>query len=445
MNRLWYIPVRYIIQYYYKFKLKCYKKGQLQRCNACEKRYTEDSVVFSPTMTALPLAAGAVISSLAVGRILAPSKHDPSVMPKYPPPVVGGRGDSVKEGEQGFKSGSEGSNSVDNIDSQLGGELDVRRMAQIVWAKPTDHAGEVVILPQADFDLDKTIFGSMTSPLLRTVQKSKVGVTLFWSDSAVARIREAFSQVPPAPRYDQALVEFIQNDCDFAVEHADGSFMDHLRFCYEYSHVHYPQRSPRVLLLHSIMGVGTNFFPMPAEKIPDLRALLTEFEFEQIALFPTMLRVFYHGPLRWRLEAMSKDDLCNIEQVVMYRVIDNARMVFSAEAFWAQLNYQLIHLLDFLPASSWKLHAGDNFLDAFKALYGILRKAGKLQCRVDFDATEGKDSHDGQPLTLAGFIRGAMPSAIQLALARRQIAQFSKAIDHSLEYELISKGPKSSL
>lgn len=380
---------------------------------------------------ALPIAAG-VLSSLAVGHILAPSQHDKNVVPTYPPPVAADAARAESEEEK--------SNSADDgLGTFDAGELDVRRMAQIVWAKPTDHAGEVVILPQASFDLDKTIFGSMTSPLLRVVQKSKVGVTLFWSDAAVARIRAAFSRVPAAPRYDRALIDFIENDCDFAVEHADGSFMDHLRFCYEYSHAHYPQRSPRVLLLHSIMGVGTNFFPMPREKIPQLRALLSEFEFEQIALFPTMLRVFYHGPMRWELEAMTRAELNSIDRVVMYRVIDNERMEFSADAFWAQLNFQLIHLLDFLPASSWKLHAGDNFLDAFQSLYGILQKAGKLECRVNFDATEGKNSHDGQPMTLAGFVRGAIPSVVQLALARRQIAQFSAAIDHSLEYELLRK------
>ena len=48
-------------------------------------------------------------------------------------------------------------------------------------------------------------------------------------------------------------------------------------------------------------------------------------------------------------------------------------------------------------------------MDAFQSLYGILQKAGKLECRVNFDATEGKNSHDGQPMTLAGFVRGAPP------------------------------------
>ena len=46
-----------------------------------------------------------------------------------------------------------------------------------------------------------------------------------------------------------------------------GSFLDHLQFCFEYGSIHYKQHSPRVLYLHSIMGVGTNLFPMPMSKV----------------------------------------------------------------------------------------------------------------------------------------------------------------------------------
>ena len=51
------------------------------------------------------------------------------------------------------------------------------------------------------------------------------------------------------------------------MEHADGSFMDHLQFCFEYSHAHMAGVSPRILLLHSIMGVGTNHFPLTARRV----------------------------------------------------------------------------------------------------------------------------------------------------------------------------------
>jgi len=62
--------------------------------------------------------------------------------------------------------------------TQLGkigtGSLDLRRMAQIALAKPTDHAGEVAILPQRNFDISKTIFGSVDSALRRYLISDKV-------------------------------------------------------------------------------------------------------------------------------------------------------------------------------------------------------------------------------------------------------------------------------
>jgi len=36
----------------------------------------------------------------------------------------------------------------------------------------------------------------------------------------------------------------------------DGSFLDHLTFCHDYGAVNYPSESPRVLFVHSIMGVS---------------------------------------------------------------------------------------------------------------------------------------------------------------------------------------------
>lgn len=328
------------------------------------------------------------------------------------------------------------------------GVLDIRRMAQIASARATDHAGEVVILPNGDFDIDRTIFGSlenadgsfkdkMFGSLARAVVSSKVGMHLFWLDSAAARIRLAFASVPLAPRHDQALLEFMENDCNFAMEHAEGSFMDHLRFCYEYSFAHYKERSPRVLLLHSVMGVGTNFFPMEASKIPQLRALLTEFEFEQVAAFPSVLRLLYHGPLLRELEQLDNTALAALERIVFFRVIDNERVEMSADAFWDQLNYQLIHLLDFLPAASWKRHADDAFLRNFTALYALLMRVDKMRCRINFDATEGQDTKTGKTLvSLGSLIRTVVPSAVLLRMGEKAIGKFSAKIGHSLEYEL---------
>jgi hypothetical protein len=53
-----------------------------------------------------------------------------------------------------------------------------------------------------------------------------------------------------------------------------GSFLDHLQFCYEYSAAYFKQHSPRVLFLHSILGVGTNIFPMKKEDESTLSSMV---------------------------------------------------------------------------------------------------------------------------------------------------------------------------
>ncbi|KAH8092444.1 hypothetical protein JL720_5417 [Aureococcus anophagefferens] len=65
--------------------------------------------------------------------------------------------------------------------------------------------------------------------------------------SARAGLRED----PRAPDYAPPLLQFMNEDCDFAMEHADGSFMDHLQFCSSTGRA-LPGESPNVLLLHSV-------------------------------------------------------------------------------------------------------------------------------------------------------------------------------------------------
>ena len=67
------------------------------------------------------------------------------------------------------------------------------------------------------------------------------------------------------------------DECDFSMEHADGTFLEHLVFCHDYSALHFPEYSPTVMLLHSILGTGTNTFAMEASKIDALKALLDDF------------------------------------------------------------------------------------------------------------------------------------------------------------------------
>ena len=54
----------------------------------------------------------------------------------------------------------------------------LQRKAAIAWGKCTDHQGKVTISPIPNFDLDKTIFGGVASPLTRRLLKDKTPVDI---------------------------------------------------------------------------------------------------------------------------------------------------------------------------------------------------------------------------------------------------------------------------
>merc|ERR1719265_711373 len=99
-----------------------------------------------------------------------------------------------------------------------------------------------------------------------------------------------------------------------------------------------------------------------------------------------MLRLLQSGLLMDDLLSQSTEKLSKLESFTCHRLIDNKEITISSEIFWDQLNYHLIHLLDFLPSSSWKLHVDDNFLRSFTDLHKILLSNNKLLCTVDYDA-----------------------------------------------------------
>ena len=53
------------------------------------------------------------------------------------------------------------------------------------------------------------------------------------------------------------------------------------------------------------------------------------------------------------LELENAADLSKLVGIQYHRVLDNAVIELDAESLWVQLNYQLIHLLDFLPSANW--------------------------------------------------------------------------------------------
>lgn len=319
------------------------------------------------------------------------------------------------------------------------GKLDARRRSLIGLGGARDHVGEVVLRRPKTFDLDRTIFKTLTGRLERLSITDRLAVELFWSDAALERIEGSFARVERAPPLNGSIIQFMENECNFSTEHADGSFMDHLQFCYEYSNTYYKGHSPRVMMLHSIMGVGTNCFPMAPEKEPILRALVNEKEMVQIEAFPGVLRLILHGVFLDEVCDASAARLDSLQGLKLHRVIDNKEISLTAEEVWEALNYQLVHLLDFLPVHNWKLREDDNFLVTLIALHSMLQRAGKLEATVNFEWTPRID-FDGSSepaLTLGALIQKVVPSSLRKTLGRKVVARFSDAIGHSLDYQIL--------
>uniref|UniRef100_A0A7S3W594 Uncharacterized protein n=1 Tax=Emiliania huxleyi TaxID=2903 RepID=A0A7S3W594_EMIHU len=303
-----------------------------------------------------------------------------------------------------------------------------QRKRAIALGRPSDAAGECDVVADPRFDIDKTIFGTLTSPVKRWVQSAKLNHVETWHAEPLAGIESAFAavSVPRSVSDDAPLFRFMAEECDFSLEHADGSFMDHLHFCADYSALHFSDHSPRVLLLHSILGVGTNCFPMGAEKLPALRSLLDEEEFAQISAFPSVLRLMVGTDFLSRLEAASEEELGALRGLSCRRVLDNAEVHLSSEQLWAHLNYQLIHLIDFLPATAWQVTFSDYFAVFFVRLHALLQRAGKLLAGVAYQPEWAKPLlPNSRPSSWAHWVVDRLPVRVNLSLAGRHFLDTS--------------------
>lgn len=329
-----------------------------------------------------------------------------------------------------------------------GSLLDLRRKAQIVRGKPNDHTGEIVSMPMGDrFDINSTIFKTLDEAFVPAITK-QYAVELFWSDRTVDQIEKETTAMLQAPgskwadikAHSPELLSFMQNDCDFDCEHAEGSFLDHLQFCYEYSCVHFPTHSAMPIFLHSIMGVGTNLFPMQLEQKADLAKLVTAEDLSHIEAFPTVLRLLATD-LTDELVAMSPEELGNIAGLDYCRLLgpnmdnlmksDNVVCSLNAEQFWVHLNYQLIHMLDFLPPDNFDENI-ERFA-GFMNLHLILTRANKLMCKIDFDSEAWQKK-------FAIAMQDAPDNA-----TFSMLAHFSTRIEHSLDYTIKVHEPVAAL
>ena len=312
------------------------------------------------------------------------------------------------------------------------------RKSAIVHGGVADRAGQVSITPIKDFDLDRTIFQTLEGAAARYVMRTRVAKEVSWKPDSAREIQDRYAVARdqhPLPGVKPELLRFLVEECDFDVEHADGSFLDHLYFGFEYTVQHYPQHSPLVMLLHSILGTGTNTFAMTAEKIPPLKEMLSPFEWNHIEAFPSVLRLLYDGGLRQELRAnIHRPDA--LRQIHFHRVIDNTPITMSGEDLWIQLNYQLIHLIDFLPVANWRTHQNDTAFIVFRDLYALMQEAGALEATLAYNPASGPRKLLNEETSFTGWLTTLIPVGISEQMAAKSVRRFSDRIGHDLAYQI---------
>ncbi len=321
--------------------------------------------------------------------------------------------------------------------SELKTTLNQQRKAAIVRGGAFDHAGRLRVNRMTDFDLSLTIFGGLEG-IARKFIIEKLAKEAIWDHSAAADIEAAYAEyesAQPVPIINKQLIDFMFDECNFSAEHADGTFLEHLVFCHHYSARHYSDYSPNVALLHSILGTATNTFPMDADKIPKLKALLTEFEALHVETFPSILRLLYNNDLLQELEQniLRLDEL---KALHCHRVIDNEPLRIDADNFWINLNYHLMHFVDFMPSANWSTHKADPLLQMFKKLSNLLDRASQRQAQVEVAFPDATIAPVAETRTLFGRIISLLPTTVTLRLARKSIQEYSEKAGHDLTYQL---------
>jgi hypothetical protein len=300
-----------------------------------------------------------------------------------------------------------------------------------------DHAGRVTVEPMAGFDMGRTIFGGLRG-IARRVMHEKLARETVWDGAVAGDVEAAYAAAQstrPAPNIDPRLIRFMKDECDFSMEHADGTFLEHLQFCHDYAARHYPGHSPNVALLHSILGTATNTFAMKADKLPRLKALLTEFEAIHVEAFPSILRLLYTGLLDELDQNLHR--LGKLKSLRCHRVIDNEPLRIDAVNFWINLNYHLMHFVDFVPAANWSTHRSDPLLQMFERLSSLLDRAGERQAKVEVRFPVTTAAPVGETRTLFGRVSDVLLTpAVKLTLARKSIRKYSEQCGHDLSYQL---------
>lgn len=321
--------------------------------------------------------------------------------------------------------------------AELNATLNLQRKAALALGGAFDHTGHVQVDRMVDFDMNRTIFADLGG-IARKIMDEKIAKKTEWEPAAAEGVEADYAKAEsaqPAPAIDERLINFMVDECDFSMEHADGTFLEHLVFCHHYAARYYPEHSPNVALLHSILGTATNTFAMEASKLPKLEALLTDFEALHVEVFPSILRLFYNAELLEELER-NMHRMGDLKALHCHRVIDNEPITIDADNFWINLNFHLMHFVDFVPSANWSTHRSDPLLQMFEKLSSLLDSAGQRQAKVEVSFPTENTASIGETRTLFGRFSGLIPPDVKLTLARKSIQKYSAMAGHSLSYRL---------
>ncbi len=321
--------------------------------------------------------------------------------------------------------------------AELKANMNLQRKAALTGGGAFDQAGRVKVERMADFDMGRTIFGALEG-IPKKFMDEKLAKEPIWDTSEASKVESAYAShvaAHPVPAVDQRLIDFMVDECDFSMEHADGTFLEHLVFCHDYAAVYYPDYSPNIALLHSILGTATNTFAMDAAKIPALRDLLTENEALHVEVFPSTLRLFYNDDFLTELEE-NVHRLDKLQTLHLNRVIDNEPLTIDAENLWVNLNFHLMHFVDFMPAANWATHRSDPLLQMFQRLSSLLDRAGQRQAQVQVTFPVAGKPPVREERTPFGRLAGILPSSVTLKLAQKSIQDYSAAAGHDLAYRI---------
>ena len=93
------------------------------------------------------------------------------------------------------------------------------------------------------------------------------------SQLAARRVETAGKEAAWWPRLHSFAIG-LEGSPDLKAAKVAADHLDTVHHGFEYTVQHYAQQSALVMLLHSILGTGTNTFAMKADKIPALRELM---------------------------------------------------------------------------------------------------------------------------------------------------------------------------